>query len=87
LEQEKRRKWGLCKEKIMKKDKTNQNTSFSMKVITEATENGICRAEFTKTQAEDLKKCRYNVIDGSQINSAEDSDERVHQEFIGLDGK
>ena len=72
----------------MKKDKTNQdNTSFSMKVVTEAKENRMCRAEFTKTQVEDLKKCGYNVIDGSQINSAEDTDEQVHQEFIGLDGK
>ena len=67
--------------------KNNKDISFSMKVVTKAEEDGLCRAEFTKTQAEDLKKCGYRVFDGSQINNAEDTDERVHQEFIGLDGK
>ena len=75
----------MCKEKIMKKDNTNQNTSFSMKIFTEAKEDGMCRVEFTKTQVEDLKKCRYNVFDGSQINSTEDSDKRVYR-FPNLDG-
>ena len=72
----------------MKKDKTNQdNISFSMKVVTEEKEDRMYRAEFTKTQAEDLKKCGYRLFDGSQINNDEDTDERVHQEFIGLDKK
>ena len=71
----------------MKKEEINKGNSFSMRIVTEAKEKGKCHAEFTKTQAEDLKKCRYNVFDGSQINSAEDTDKRVHQEFIGIDGK
>jgi hypothetical protein len=65
----------------MKIEETNKGGSFSIKVVTKAKEDGMCRAEITKTQAEDLKKC------GSQINSAEDQDPRVHKEFIGLDGK
>ena len=40
----------------MKKDNTNKNTSFSMKTFTEAKEDGMYQAEFTKTQIEDLKK-------------------------------
>ena len=43
----------------MKKDNTNQNTSFSMKIFTEAKEDGMYQVEFTKTQVEDLKKCKY----------------------------
>ena len=56
-------------------------------------ENSLCGGcavyhNVTKEQLDDLKSSGYySVFDGSQINSAEDSDKRVHQEFIGLDGK